>query len=160
MNIRMISAVFLTAILTFSMSRSLESSAAPPTQNSFPALTNTCLITNDVKRLTSFYAQALEMEPHKIDDSYVEFRMGTTVLAIFSGEAQEKYIPGSAKAGQNHSVILEFKVSDVDREYARLQGFVKTWVKKPSTQPWGTRSIYFRDPDGNLVDFFTPADSR
>jgi catechol 2,3-dioxygenase-like lactoylglutathione lyase family enzyme len=30
------------------------------------------------------------------------------------------------------------------------------WVKGPTTQPWGTRSIYFRDPDGNLVDFFAP----
>ena len=22
--------------------------------------------------------------------------------------------------------------------------------------PWGNRSILFRDPDGNLVNFFTP----
>jgi catechol 2,3-dioxygenase-like lactoylglutathione lyase family enzyme len=54
-------------------------------------------------------------------------------------------------------VILEFRVSDVDQEYVRLQSLVKTWVKPPTTQPWGTRSIYFRDPDGNLVDFYTPA---
>jgi catechol 2,3-dioxygenase-like lactoylglutathione lyase family enzyme len=51
-------------------------------------------------------------------------------------------------------VILEFRVADPDGEYARLQGIVKTWVKPPTTQPWGTRSIYFRDPDGNLVNFF------
>jgi uncharacterized glyoxalase superfamily protein PhnB len=56
--------------------------------------------------------------------------------------------------GQNHSAILEFRVSDVDQEYARLHDVVKQWVKAPTTQPWGTRSIYFRDPDGNLVDFF------
>jgi catechol 2,3-dioxygenase-like lactoylglutathione lyase family enzyme len=37
----------------------------------------------------------------------------------------------------------------------RLQPIIKTWVKSPTTQPRGTRSIYFRDPDGNLVDFFT-----
>jgi len=157
MKTQMVSAVFLTTALAVSMQRSLESSATPPAQNSSPTLTNTCLITNDVKRLTSFYAQALEMEPHKVDDTYVEFRTGTAVLAIFAAEAQEKYIPGSAKAGQNNSTILEFKVTDVDHEYVRLQGLVKTWVKKPTTQPWGTRSIYFRDPDGNLVDFFVPA---
>jgi hypothetical protein len=23
--------------------------------------------------------------------------------------------------------------------------------------PWGNRSLLFRDPDGNLVNFFTPA---
>jgi catechol 2,3-dioxygenase-like lactoylglutathione lyase family enzyme len=57
----------------------------------------------------------------------------------------------------NKSVVLQFRVDDVDQEYRRLQILVKVWVKSPTTQPWGTRSIYFRDPDGNLVDFFAPA---
>jgi catechol 2,3-dioxygenase-like lactoylglutathione lyase family enzyme len=48
-------------------------------------------------------------------------------------------------------------VADADREYARLQGMVTVWVKRPATTPWGTRSFYFRDPDGNLVDFYTTA---
>jgi uncharacterized glyoxalase superfamily protein PhnB len=65
-------------------------------------------------------------------------------------------MPGSAEAAKNRSMILEFRVADVDREYRRLQGLVKTWVKPPITQPWGTRSFHFRDPDGNLVDFYTP----
>lgn len=85
------------------------------------------------------------------------FHTGSGVLAIFSAKAQERYIPGSAVGGNNRSVVLEFKVADVDQEYSRLQGVVKVWVKPPTTQPWGTRSIYFRDPDGNLVDFFTRA---
>jgi len=29
-------------------------------------------------------------------------------------------------------------------------------VQKPTTMPWGNRSILFRDPDGNLVNLFTP----
>jgi catechol 2,3-dioxygenase-like lactoylglutathione lyase family enzyme len=37
---------------------------------------------------------------------------------------------------------------------------VKTWVKPPTTQPWGTRSLYFRDPDGNLIDFYAPRTAR
>jgi len=68
-------------------------------------------------------------------------------------------IPGSATPAHNQSAILEFRVSDPDAEYARLRDFVK-WVKPPTTQPWGMRSIYFRDPDGNLVDFFAPAKSK
>jgi catechol 2,3-dioxygenase-like lactoylglutathione lyase family enzyme len=124
--------------------------------SSRPTLINTCLITNDVERLAAFYAQVLNMKPHKVDATYVDFRTGTAVLALFAAEAQEKYIPGSAMPGQNHSAILEFKVTDVDQEYARLHDLVKQWVKEPTTQPWGTRSIYFRDPDGNLVDFFAP----
>ena len=78
------------------------------------------------------------------------------MIAIFSAEAQEKYLPRSAKAANNKGVVLEFRVSDVDPEYSRLMPIVKQWVKPPTDQPWGTRSIYFRDPDGNLVDFFAP----
>jgi catechol 2,3-dioxygenase-like lactoylglutathione lyase family enzyme len=135
----------------------LSQGSGPRTRsNNAPTLINTCLITNDVNRLAAFYAQVLQMPPHKADETYVDFRTGTGVLALFSAEAQEEYIPGSTMPGQNHSAILEFRVSDVDREYARLLDVVKQWVKAPTTQPWGTRSIYFRDPDGNLVDFFAP----
>ena len=133
----------------------------PPTGNTqstrqAPVLATTCLITNDVKRLTAFYQRVLDTKPHVAGENYVEFRTGAGILAIFAAQAQERYIPGSAKAGQNSSAILEFRVADVDAQYAALHNFVKTWVKPPTNQPWNTRSIYFRDPDGNLIDFFAP----
>ncbi|HEY1895019.1 MAG TPA: VOC family protein [Terracidiphilus sp.] len=121
---------------------------------------NTCVITEDVKRLVGFYEAVLKHKGDWSGSDYAEIATGAGVLAIFSADAQEKYIPGSAKAATNHSVILEFQVADVDEEYRRLQGIVKDWVKPPTTQPWGTRSIYFRDPDGNLVDFYKPAKAR
>jgi len=133
---------------------------APPQSHIDPALINTCLITNDVKALTAFYAQVLQIEPRKSGDDYVEFPTKVGTLALFAASAQEKYIPGSATAGQNHSSILEFRVGNVDEEYVRLRPIVKSWVKGPTTQPWGTRSIYFRDPDGNLVNLFTPPPTK
>jgi hypothetical protein len=33
---------------------------------------------------------------------------------------------------------------------------VSEWVQQPTTMPWGNRSILFSDPDGNLVNYFTP----
>ena len=45
---------------------------------------------------------------------------------------------------------------DVDAEYERLKPVVGDWVQEPTTMPWGNRSLLFRDPDGNLVNFFTP----
>jgi catechol 2,3-dioxygenase-like lactoylglutathione lyase family enzyme len=132
--------------------KSLSKSAA----SAAPSLVHTCLITNNVAELVQFYESILTLKAERSGKDYAEFRTGTGVLAIFSAAAQEKYIPGAAEAARNRSVVLEFSVADVDKEYARLQGIVKTWVKAPTTQPWGTRSIYFRDPDGNLVDFYTP----
>jgi catechol 2,3-dioxygenase-like lactoylglutathione lyase family enzyme len=132
----------------------------PPDTGRTPRLVNTCVITNNVKRLVDFYESILVLKAKWSGENYAEFPTGIGVLAIFSAEAQEKYIPGSAEAARNKNVILEFRVADVDQEFLRLHGLVKDWVKPPSTQPWGTRSVYFRDPDGNLVDFYTPAKAK
>ncbi len=125
-----------------------------------PVLINTCLITDDVPRLVGFYSAVLRIPPKTSGANYAEFRTGAGVVAIFAASAQEKYLPGSADAGKNRSAILEFQVEDVDAEYARLKDIVKVWVKPPTNQPWGTRSFYFRDPDGNLIDFWAPIPAR
>lgn len=125
-------------------------------RDSRPVLINTCLITRRFTELVDFYQRVLGIAPRVSNGVYAEFPTGAGVLAIFSAEAQEQYIPGSALPASNKSAILEFRVSDVDKEYAQLQSIVKTWVKSPTTQPWGTRSFYFRDPDGNLIDFYAP----
>jgi len=136
-------------VLLFTLLLSAHGNAADQ-----PVLVNTCLITNRVSEMVRFYKRVLRVEPRQVNDRYAEFSTGTGVLALFSAEAQESYIPGSAQAAKNRSVILEFHVQNVDVEYERLSTFVESWVKKPATTPWGTRSFYFRDPDGNLVDFW------
>ena len=127
------------------------------TKGHVPALTNTCMITSNMAQLLEFYSRVLEVTPQLSGSDYAEFRTPVGVLAIFSSQAQEKYIPHATVPASNRSAILEFEVADVDREYARLQSTIRVWVKPPTSQPWGTRSIYFRDPDGNLVDFFSYA---
>jgi uncharacterized glyoxalase superfamily protein PhnB len=57
--------------------------------------------------------------------------------------------------GNNNSLIIEFLVTDVDAEFARLSDTLQDIVLEPTTMPWGNRSTLFRDPDGNLVNLFT-----
>ncbi len=48
-------------------------------------------------------------------------------------------------------------VEDVEKEYNRLAPFLEAYiVQKPTIMPWGNNSFLFRDPDGNLVNLFTP----
>jgi len=148
--------VLTMTIAGWSVNRGSTTSRSSPDSSGVPKLMHACLITNNVNQLVEFYEPILMLKAQKSGEDYAEFRTGVGVLALFSVAAQEKYIPGSANAAKNGNVILEFEVTDVDKEYARLQRLVKTWVKPPTAQPWGTRSIYFRDLDGNLVDFYTP----
>jgi catechol 2,3-dioxygenase-like lactoylglutathione lyase family enzyme len=43
----------------------------------------------------------------------------------------------------------------VDRVHKELGDALTDIVNGPATMPWGNRSLLFRDPDGNLVNFFT-----
>jgi catechol 2,3-dioxygenase-like lactoylglutathione lyase family enzyme len=55
-------------------------------------------------------------------------------------------------------IMLEFQVDDVDAEFTRLQhlsDFRIDFIIPPTTMAWGDRSIYFRDPDGNLINLFS-----
>jgi uncharacterized glyoxalase superfamily protein PhnB len=56
--------------------------------------------------------------------------------------------------------MLDFRADDVDAEYQRISRLGVTWVMPPATQPWGRRTMIFRDPAGNLVSVSSPADSE
>ena len=63
---------------------------------------------------------------------------------------------GVAQLATNKSVIIEFLVENVDEDYEKIKDLTSEIVQKPTTMPWGNRSLLFRDPDGNLINFFTP----
>ena len=111
------------------------------------------IVTHDVPALARFYEQITEISPVGSED-YVELETSAGTLAISSKRAVDIYNAGAAEPGANHSVLLEFEVDDVDRERARLYGIVSGFVLEPTDQPWGNRSMLFRDPDGNLINFF------
>ena len=118
-------------------------------------LSSTRIVTADVPALARFYESVTRITPVGNAD-FVELRTPGSVLAICSVRSVEKDNAGAAVAGANRSMILEFEVDDVDAERARLQPTVAEWVLEPTTQPWGNRSMLFRDPDGNLINVYTP----
>ncbi|RDG32816.1 VOC family protein [Streptomyces corynorhini] len=115
------------------------------------------VITDDIDRLVDFYERATGVRAERITEDFAELRTASATLAIGSTRTVPLFAPGSARPGDNHSVILEFLVDDVDSVHRNLTGFVTDFVNEPTTMPWGNRSLLFRDPDGNLVNFFAPA---
>jgi catechol 2,3-dioxygenase-like lactoylglutathione lyase family enzyme len=114
------------------------------------------MITDDLDRVVRFYEQVTGVEAVRYPPVFAELNFPSFTLAIGHSRTTQLFGDGSARPADNHSVIIEFRVDDVDAEFDRLQSLVTEWVQKPTTMPWGNRSILFRDPDGNLVNLFTP----
>ncbi|MFI1384702.1 VOC family protein [Embleya sp. NPDC020886] len=114
------------------------------------------IITGDVARLVEFYERATGVPATWATEDFAELTTAGATLAIAGTRTVPMFAPGSARPADNHSVILEFLVDDVDRVYENLAGLVTDFVNEPTTMPWGNRALLFRDPDGNLVNFFTP----
>ncbi|MFJ7776949.1 VOC family protein [Streptomyces yangpuensis] len=114
------------------------------------------IITSDVARLVDFYEQATGLRAKWATEDFAELQTAGATLAIAGTRTVPLFASGSARPADNHSVITEFLVDDVDRVHQNLTGFVTDFVNEPTTMPWGNRSLLFRDPDGNLVNFFTP----
>lgn len=114
------------------------------------------IITDDVRRLVGFYEQATGAAAAWSTPDFAEIGTSSGTLAIGSTRTVALFGAGSARPADNHTAIIEFLVDDVDAEYARLRESLEDVVTAPTTMPWGNRALLFRDPDGNLVNFFTP----
>jgi predicted enzyme related to lactoylglutathione lyase len=117
---------------------------------------STRLITADVDRLVGFYEKVTEIGARWGNELFAEIPTPAGTLAIGSDKTVPLFGVGSAEPAANRSAIIEFIVDDVDAEYERLRPHIGEVVTPPTTMPWGNRALLFRDPDGNLVNLFTP----
>lgn len=117
---------------------------------------STRIITADVGRLVGFYEIVTGISAIWGNELFAEIPTPIGTLAIGSEKTVPLFGEGSAEPAANRSAILEFIVEDVDAEYVRLREHVGEVVTVPTTMPWGNRALLFRDPDGNLVNLFTP----
>jgi len=118
------------------------------------AIDYTVILARDWAAMRGFYEEVLGFPLlRELGAAWVEYQIGPNTLAL----AQPKRLasdlrtpPGSA------SLQLAFKVSrdDVDRCAEELARKGVALVEPPTDQPFGHRTLFFRDPDGNLLEIF------
>ena len=116
-------------------------------------LKSVCLVTQDVRELCDFYSRVLELSAEG-DDSFVLFSTPGIRLSICSIQIVEAKAPGLKVDPPSGNCFLEFEVEDVDQEYERLKALQVNVIKPPTTQPWGLRSVWFCDPQGNRINIY------
>ncbi len=118
------------------------------------AIDYSVIFVRDMPAMRRFYGDVLGFALlRELSPRWIEYRVGenTLALAVPTLTAGDAPTPtGSA------SLQLAFKVpvAEVDRCADELARQGVALVSPPTDRPFGHRTLFFRDPDGNLLEVF------
>ena len=118
------------------------------------AIDYTVIFARDMAAMRRFYQGVLGFALlRELSPNWIEYRVGDNILAL----AKPRLTAADAPTPQGSaSLQLAFKVSapGVDACAAELQRQGVDLLSPPTDQPFGHRTLFFRDPDGNLLEVF------
>lgn len=116
------------------------------------------LFTIDNKKMVDFYRDIFGFETSWDGiEPNVEMHLGDMRILLFPREAIEQMTGNkfTYPSGINGTMEISFDVptfADVDEEYNRAVSMGAKPVMEPTTEPWGQRTCYVADPEGNLIE--------
>jgi catechol 2,3-dioxygenase-like lactoylglutathione lyase family enzyme len=122
--------------------------------NAIRAIDYTVILVRDMAAMRRFYEDVLRFPlTRELSAGWIEYRIGGNMLVLARPGrlAKDALTPkGSA------SLQLAFKVDvhDVDRCAEELLQHGVDLLEPPTDQPFGHRTLFFRDPDGNLLEVY------
>ncbi|NUR14056.1 MAG: VOC family protein [Bradyrhizobium sp.] len=122
--------------------------------NAIRAIDYTVIFVRDMAAMRRFYEDMLAFPLlRELSPSWIEYGVGgnTLVLARASRTAADAPIPAGSALLQ-----LAFRVSatEVDQCADELLRQGIALVSPPTNQSFGHRTLFFRDPDGNLLEIY------
>lgn len=123
------------------------------------------IMVKDMTVMVRFYRDVLGFEIKEDENtSNVYLEKDGTLFLLYRRSDFEKMTRrsyGYAEGVNGHyEIALGVKnYAEVDREYARVTALGAQPILPPETEPWGQRTCYIADPEGNLVEIgsFAPA---
>jgi catechol 2,3-dioxygenase-like lactoylglutathione lyase family enzyme len=121
------------------------------------------LYCDDLDLAEAFYGEVLGLERiAKAEGRHVFFRCGAGVLLLFDPEATKAPpapdarlpVPPHGTRGEGH-LCFRAEADEIERWKARLEA-AGVAIEAEFEWPQGGRSIYFRDPAGNPIEFAEP----
>jgi len=124
-------------------------------------IVETCINVADMARARQFYGSLLGLDAMVHDARFCAFRVGAQVLLLFTNGASDRPAPVPGGVVPPHNTIgaghFAFAVSKDDlNTWRALLADREIHVESEVQWDRGGRSIYFRDPDDNLVELASP----
>ena len=115
------------------------------------------LVVEDLDRSLAFYRDHLGLSLRHRAGNFAQLETGRTRFGLFTRAAMAEALHQELEPPTVGQAAFElgFKVEDVDAAWNELTAAGVPGVTPPETRPWGQRTAYVRDPDGNLVELAT-----
>ena len=115
------------------------------------------LFVKDMKTMVAFYHDVMGMETNWKGEANAEFFTDGARLIMYGRDDFEKMTSQrySYPNGWNGTMELAFELplfQDVDIEFTRLVAAGAIPVMPPTDEPWGQRTSFVADPEGNLLE--------
>jgi len=118
------------------------------------ALDYTVVRVRDMEAMRTFYERTLRFQfVRELSPNWVEYRIGPNILAL---AGRFRFVENQALGAGIAAVQLAFRVpyEAVDVCAAELTAAGVPLLSPPTDQPWRHRTLFFRDPDGNLMEIY------
>ncbi|GGF65718.1 lactoylglutathione lyase [Azorhizobium oxalatiphilum] len=121
----------------------------------------TGLYVDDLARASAFYEGVLGLAPMLADARFRAYPLGDTVLLLFlRGTALETiHLPGGTIPPHDGSGPLHFALAVAEADIPAWRAHLAAHgiaIEGETQWPKGATSLYFRDPDGHLVELVSP----
>lgn len=128
----------------------------------FHRIAATVLFVKDVAKCKTFYRDTLGLEVTESDAEHVAVHMDNVYFLLLEVSAAAHMVSSQElelKIDGGPRGLLAAGVEDVDAAYEALKAKGVTFLRPPTDQPWGLRTAYFADPEGNLWEINQPIGS-
>jgi len=117
------------------------------------------VITDDLPRSVHFYEVLTGATAQYLTDDFVELVTPSATFALSTPERVAFIKDNTPRAAANRTAIVEFVVADVESLFALMKselGEDLDVVQAPTMMAWGNMSVLIRDPEGSLINLYTP----
>lgn len=116
------------------------------------------LLVNDMATMVRFYRDVLGFEIKESEDTVNVYiiKDGTLFMLYerkkFESMTSRKYEYIKGLNGHFEIALYVDTFEEVDKRFADVVSKGATPVLEPTTEPWGQRTCYIADPEGNLIE--------